>query len=72
MPTRFEIMTQRPDIKAVLADADMPGSLDWFESARLGWPDFGVLVISGKTGPGPGDLPPRTAFAPSRCVRPLT
>lgn len=40
MPTRYEILKQRPDIKAVLTDADMAGSLDGFEFARLvrqGW-----------------------------------
>jgi two-component system, response regulator PdtaR len=63
----FEILKRRPDVKAVLTDVDMPGSLDGFEFARLvrqGWPEVGVLVISGKTAPGPGDLPPGAAFAP--------
>ncbi len=39
--------------------------MDGFEFARLvrqGWPEVGVLVISGKTGPGPGDLPPNADF----------
>jgi CheY-like chemotaxis protein len=43
----------------------MPGSIDGFEFARLvrqGWPEVGVLVISGKTGPDPGDLPPNATF----------
>lgn len=68
----FEILKQRPDVKVVVTDVDMPGSLDGFEFARLvrqGWPEVGVLVISGKTEPGPGDLPPRTVFAP-KPVRP--
>jgi len=49
----------------VLTDVNMPGSMDGFEFARLvrqGWPEVGVLVISGKTGPGPGDLPPNATF----------
>lgn len=61
----FELLKTRPDISAVLTDVNMPGSMDGFEFARLvrqGWPEVGVLVISGKTGPGPGDLPPHTAF----------
>jgi CheY-like chemotaxis protein len=61
----FEMLKARPEIDAVLTDVDMPGSMDGFEFARLvrqGWPEVGVLVISGKTGPGPGDLPPNAAF----------
>ncbi len=62
----FEILKRRTDdVKAVLTDVDMPGSIDGFEFARLvrqGWPEVGVLVISGKTGPSPGDLPPDASF----------
>ena len=61
----FELLKRRPDIRAVLTDVNMPGSMDGFEFARLvrqGWPEVGVLVISGKTGPGPGDLPPNADF----------
>jgi CheY-like chemotaxis protein len=61
----FELLKSRPEINAVLTDVDMPGSIDGFEFARLvrqGWPEVGVLVISGKTLPGPGDLPPGTSF----------
>jgi two-component system, response regulator PdtaR len=56
----FDILKRRPDITAVLTDVDMPGSIDGLEFARLvrqGWPEVGVLVISGKTAPGPGELP---------------
>jgi two-component system, response regulator PdtaR len=68
----FEILKRRPDVRAVLTDVDMPGSLDGFEFARLveqGWPEVGVLVISGKTAPLPGDMPPSAMFAP-KPVRP--
>src|SRR3712207_6584024 len=61
----FEILKRRPDVKVVLTDVDMPGSLDGFEFARLvaqGWPEVGVLVISGKTAPSPGDLPKGAIF----------
>jgi CheY-like chemotaxis protein len=63
----FEMLKNRPDVRVVLTDVDMPGSLDGFEFARLvkqGWPEVGVIVISGKTAPGPGDLPEGAAFAP--------
>ncbi len=62
----FEILKRRPDVRVVLTDVDMPGSLDGFEFARLvaqGWPEVGVLVISGKTAPAPGDMPPNAVFA---------
>ena len=68
----FEVLKRRPDVRAVLTDVDMPGSLDGFEFARLvaqGWPKVGVLVISGKTAPEPGDLPPSARFA-AKPVRP--
>ena len=68
----FEVLKRRPDVRAVLTDVDMPGSLDGFEFARLvaqGWPEVGVLVISGKTAPEPGDLPPSALFA-AKPVRP--
>jgi CheY-like chemotaxis protein len=61
----FDMLRSRPDIVVVLTDVDMPGSIDGFEFARLvrqGWPEVGVLVISGKTAPGPGDLPHGTTF----------
>jgi CheY-like chemotaxis protein len=63
----FEKLKNRPDIRVVLTDVGMPGSLDGFEFARLvkqGWPEVGIIVISGKTEPGPGDLPEGAGFAP--------
>jgi CheY-like chemotaxis protein len=61
----FETLKKRTEIRVVLTDVDMPGSLDGFEFARLvaqGWPEVGVLVISGKRAPGRGDLPARAVF----------
>lgn len=61
----FDLLKSRPDINVVLTDVNMPGSIDGFEFARLvrqGWPDVGVLVISGKVAPKPGDLPDGTHF----------
>lgn len=63
----FECLKKRDDIKVVLTDVAMPGSLDGFEFARLvaqGWPDVGVLVISGKRPPKEGELPPTAMFVP--------
>jgi two-component system, response regulator PdtaR len=61
----FDMLRRRPEIAAVLTDVDMPGSLNGFEFARLvkqGWPEVGVLTISGKTHPASGDLPQGVAF----------
>lgn len=62
----FEILKRRSDrVRVVLTDVDMPGSMNGFEFARLvaqGWPELGVLVISGKAAPQPGDLPPNSRF----------
>lgn len=68
----FDLLKRRPDISAVLTDVNMPGSIDGFEFARLvnqGWPDVGVLVISGKVAPKPGDLPVGAHFL-QKPVRP--
>jgi CheY-like chemotaxis protein len=68
----FEILKRRVGVKVVLTDVDMPGSLDGFEFSRLvaqGWPEVGVLVISGKAFPEEGDLPPSAVFLP-KPVRP--
>src|SRR5919107_1442345 len=61
----FEILRRRQDVRVVLTDVDMPGSIDGFEFARLvaqGWPEVGVMVISGKAFPDEGDLPPSATF----------
>jgi CheY-like chemotaxis protein len=63
----FETIRRRQDVSVVLTDVDMPGSIDGFEFARLvaqGWPEVGVMVISGKAFPDEGDLPPLAVFVP--------
>jgi CheY-like chemotaxis protein len=68
----FECLKRREDIKAVLTDVSMPGSVNGFEFARLvaqGWPEVGVLVISGRALPKEGDLPPSAVFVP-KPIRP--
>ncbi|HYF52942.1 MAG TPA: response regulator [Salinarimonas sp.] len=63
----FELMRGRPDIRVVVTDVDMPGSINGFEFARLvhqGWPDIGIVVTSGKMRPDPGDLPEGAIFVP--------
>ena len=61
----FETLRGRQDVNVVLTDVDMPGSINGFEFARLvaqGWPEVGVMVISGKAFPDAGDLPPSAVF----------
>lgn len=68
----FDLLRRRKDVSVILTDVDMPGSIDGFEFARLvaqGWPEVGVLVISGKTLPGEGDMPPSAEFI-AKPVRP--
>ncbi|WP_414476252.1 response regulator [Microvirga sp. M2] len=68
----FETLRRHKDVRVLLTDVDMPGSLDGFEFARLvaqGWPEVGVLVISGKTFPAEGDMPPTATFIP-KPIRP--
>jgi CheY-like chemotaxis protein len=63
----FELMRTRPDIRVVVTDVDMPGSINGFEFARLvrqGWPGVGIVVTSGKMRPQPGDLPDGAIFVP--------
>ena len=70
----FEMLRRRSEICTILTDVDMPGSLDGFEFARLvkqGWPEVGVLVVSGKTAPEKGDLPENASFL-HKPVRPET
>ena len=64
----FEILKRRSDqVRVVLTDVDMPGSMNGFEFARLvtqSWPEVGVLAISGKTRAGQRDLPESAIFLP--------
>ena len=65
------------DVQVLFTDVEMPGSLDGYGLARLaheGWPQVKVLIVSGRSHPGPGDLPPGGAFigkpySPSEVVR---
>jgi CheY-like chemotaxis protein len=69
----FELLRSRTDVAAVLTDVNMPGSMDGFEFARLvrqGWPVVGVIVISGQSDSGPGDLPSHAASFVSPFARP--
>jgi len=53
------------DIALLLTDVDMPGSMDGIRLAhavRGRWPSIGLIVISGKIGVKPGELPNGARF----------
>jgi CheY-like chemotaxis protein len=65
----IRVLQKRPDIRVVLTDIDMPGSLDGLELAhaiRHRWPPIQVVLTSGKMRPAPGELPERSHFVPNR------
>ena len=60
------ILEARSDIAVLFSDVDMP-QLDGFSLARLvamRWSQIPVLITSGKTSPGRGDLPACSRFLP--------
>lgn len=53
------------EIRVVITDVDMPGSMDGIRLAhyvRNRWPPIQLLVISGKVGVQPGELPAGVRF----------
>jgi CheY-like chemotaxis protein len=63
----IRVLQKRPDIRVVLTDIDMPGSLDGLELAhaiRHRWPPIQVVLTSGKMRPAPDELPERSHFVP--------
>jgi CheY-like chemotaxis protein len=53
-------LTEDNEVGVVVTDVDMPGSMDGIRLAhyvRRRWPPIQLLVISGKVGVTPGELP---------------
>jgi CheY-like chemotaxis protein len=53
------------DVRVVVTDVDMPGSMDGIKLAhyvRQKWPPIQLLVISGKVGVSPDQLPSGVPF----------
>jgi CheY-like chemotaxis protein len=62
----LDILEARRDIALLFSDVDMP-QLDGFSLARLvalRWSHIPILITSGKTSPGRGDLPVCARFPP--------
>lgn len=56
---------QDSEVGVVVTDVDMPGSMDGIKLAhyvRRRWPPIQLLVISGKVGVKPGELPDGARF----------
>jgi two-component system, response regulator PdtaR len=59
------LLEARPDVRAIITDVEMPGSLNGFTFARVvhrAWPRIGLVIMSGREGPGDEDLPPGVHF----------
>jgi CheY-like chemotaxis protein len=61
----IKIIEARGDIRLVVTDVDMPGTMDGVRLAhyiRSKWPPIKLIVISGKVGLSTIDLPPGARF----------
>ena len=61
------VLEATEDVRALVTDVEMPGSLDGFTLARVvkqAWPQIGIVVTSGRMAPGPKDLPSGALFIP--------
>jgi CheY-like chemotaxis protein len=61
------VLEATADVRALVTDVEMPGSLDGFTLARVvkqAWPHVGIVVTSGRMAPGPKELPSGALFIP--------
>lgn len=61
------LLEQEPDIRVLMTDIDMPGSMDGLKLAaavRDRWPPVQIVVVSGKQRPPLSDLPSQSVFLP--------
>ncbi len=59
------IVENETEVGLLFTDVDMPGSMNGFALARHVaemWPGIGILVVSGRVEPGPGELPEGAVF----------
>jgi CheY-like chemotaxis protein len=59
------LLAGMPDVRIVVTDIDMPGSMDGLKLAkavRNRWPPIEIIVVSGKQRPAVEDLPARAVF----------
>lgn len=61
------VLEATADVRALVTDVEMPGSLDGFTLTRVvkqAWPQIGIVVTSGRMAPGPKELPSGALFIP--------
>src|SRR3954452_11041774 len=61
------VLEATADVRALVTDVEIPGSLDGFTLARVvkqAWPQIGIVVTSGRMAPGPKELPSGALFIP--------
>lgn len=61
----IRVLERHRDIRIVITDVDMPGSMDGIRLAhfvRERWPPVQLIVISGQVGAEKAELPPGTRF----------
>lgn len=61
----IRLLERHDDVRVVVTDVDMPGTMDGMRLAhyvRGKWPPIKLLVISGKVGLSPHELPEGTGF----------
>ncbi|GGF69955.1 hypothetical protein GCM10007301_32100 [Azorhizobium oxalatiphilum] len=61
------ILEERNDIRAIVTDINMPGTMNGLEFAALArdcWPDLVIIIASGRVRPSTDELPPKTCFLP--------
>ncbi|ANY84427.1 hypothetical protein BB934_40195 (plasmid) [Microvirga ossetica] len=61
------VLEATAEVRALVTDVNMPGSLDGFTLARVvkqAWPHIGVVVTSGRMAPGAQELPSGALFIP--------
>ncbi len=63
----IEVLEERSDIRVVVTDIQMPGSMDGLKLAttiRNRWPPIALIVTSGRLQVSPQDLPEHGRFLP--------
>lgn len=61
------LLRDRPDVRVLFTDVDMPGTMDGLALARrvvAEHPGVAVLIVSGKAWPRAGELPEGARFLP--------
>ena len=63
----ISILSFHPEIRGVLSDIDLPGSMNGIELVKVisrRWPPCRLILVSGMKAPRPEELPKRTYFIP--------